>query len=219
MIYFLYVTIWRFFNVNYSNFFSVFSCEIKADDSTPSENNIETPSVSSNVSPANLSFIAATGLISALSTDVSEIDSDALNTEGVTSSLYDGGVCKAVTFQHVISNIDSSDTPELELTIPSGMLKSGIKGNTSDVTPKKIHCIPHNRTYSDEETAQVKIVNSTQLLELLSVKNDSQGNCAVVLFYAPWCFFCSEVAPHYNALARAFPQLDILAIDAIHFSK
>ena len=39
------------------------------------------------------------------------------------------------------------------------------------------------------------------------------------MFYAPWCPFCADIAPHYNAIARAFYQIDILAIDAIHFSN
>ena len=63
----------------------------------------------------------------------------------------------------------------------------------------------------------VKLVNNTALMSLLTQNNTN--TCAVVLFFAPWCQFCADVAPHFNALARVFPQLHVLAIDAIHFSK
>lgn len=68
-------------------------------------------------------------------------------------------------------------------------------------------------------TLQVKIVNSTELLEILNFsKNQKLSPCVLVMFYAPWCYFCAKTAPHYNALARAFPQLNILAVDTSHFS-
>ena len=66
---------------------------------------------------------------------------------------------------------------------------------------------------------QVKVVNSTELLDILSLsKSQKSSACVLVMFYAPWCHFCAQTSPHYNALARAFPQLDILAVDTSHFS-
>ena len=67
----------------------------------------------------------------------------------------------------------------------------------------------------------VHIVNSSELLAQLGTRANSSivGRCTVVLFYAPWCLFCARLAPHYNALARAFPSLDVVAIDAFHFSR
>lgn len=83
---------------------------------------------------------------------------------------------------------------------------------------KKLACIPRNMS---ELTGPplVKIVNSSELLLQLGSKNATNGRCTVVLFYAPWCIFSAQVAPHYNALARAFPKLDVVAIDAFHFSN
>ena len=81
----------------------------------------------------------------------------------------------------------------------------------------KINCIGRNIT--SNESNLVRIINSTELLQRLSFKNESLGTCVVVMFYAPWCRFCASTAPVYNALARAFPQLDTLAIDAVHFSR
>jgi thiol-disulfide isomerase/thioredoxin len=88
--------------------------------------------------------------------------------------------------------------------------------NITDRTTRKIVCLKRNKTENVSESVQQ--VNSTELLLKLNSKNDTSGNCAVVMFYAPWCMFCAETAPHYNALARAFPEIDVLAIDAIHFN-
>jgi len=78
-------------------------------------------------------------------------------------------------------------------------------------------CIPRNRT--ENSTLEVELVNSTTLLSILGNKNESLGPCSVVLFFAPWCMFCARIAPYYNAVARAFPQMNVLAIDSIHFSR
>ena len=79
---------------------------------------------------------------------------------------------------------------------------------------RRITCVPRNGTQQ-----RVRIVTSAELIQMLGPKNETHGHCAVVMFYAPWCVFCARVAPHFNALARAFPQLDVLAIDAMYFSK
>ncbi|CAH1793666.1 unnamed protein product [Owenia fusiformis] len=94
--------------------------------------------------------------------------------------------------------------------------------NATTVDKRKYVCTPKNLTKNDTEletTPIVKIVNSTELLEILTERNGSAGNCAVVLFFAPWCPFCAKAAPEFNAVARAFPQLDVLAIDSMHFSS
>ncbi|KAK3579522.1 hypothetical protein CHS0354_028351 [Potamilus streckersoni] len=96
--------------------------------------------------------------------------------------------------------------------------------NSTDWGKKKFQC--KGRNMNNSYTVQeVKIVNNTVLLQMLNFERnetDSENNtsdCILVLFFAPWCHFCAKTAPHYNALARAFPQLDVLAIDAAHFSN
>src|SRR5437016_4471961 len=65
-----------------------------------------------------------------------------------------------------------------------------------------------------------QIVNLTQLVQDVlwtntSIKNRTMpANCSVVLFYASWCPFSAKAAPHFNALARAFPHLRVAAIDS-----
>jgi thiol-disulfide isomerase/thioredoxin len=83
----------------------------------------------------------------------------------------------------------------------------------------KYKCIGRNITL-ENVTSIVKIINNTRLLQMLNFeKNDTLSDCVLVIFYAPWCRFCAKVAPSFNALARAFPDLDIVAVDAAHFSK
>ena len=38
--------------------------------------------------------------------------------------------------------------------------------------------------------------------------------CSLTLFFASWCDFSARAAPHYNALARVFPQIKMYAVDS-----
>ncbi|GFR62133.1 thioredoxin domain-containing protein 15 [Elysia marginata] len=88
---------------------------------------------------------------------------------------------------------------------------------TDSIKRTRFQCAIKNVTAND--VGKVKVVNSTELLDILSLsKSQKSAACVLVMFYAPWCHFCAQTAPHYNALARAFPQLDILAVDTSHFS-
>lgn len=66
----------------------------------------------------------------------------------------------------------------------------------------------------------VEIVNGTQLIKILlpdpNVTNDVlPAKCVLILFYATFCTFSSMAAPHFNALSRAFPDVKMVAIDAM----
>lgn len=50
-----------------------------------------------------------------------------------------------------------------------------------------------------------------------SMKPDYPGNCVVMLFYSKSCAGSSLVIPHYNALARNFPDIKVAAIDAFEY--
>lgn len=45
------------------------------------------------------------------------------------------------------------------------------------------------------------------------------GPCVVVLFYARWCVFSSQAAPHFNALPRFYPHIKAIAIDAMKHQR
>ncbi|XP_024893219.1 thioredoxin domain-containing protein 15-like isoform X1 [Temnothorax curvispinosus] len=81
---------------------------------------------------------------------------------------------------------------------------------------------------SEKIYGPVEIVNATRLMELLILdpgpsnrsRNDKDGKqlpgtCVLVLFYARWCVFSSQAAPHFNAIPRSFPHVKAVAIDAI----
>ncbi|KAL6260020.1 hypothetical protein P5V15_009926 [Pogonomyrmex californicus] len=81
---------------------------------------------------------------------------------------------------------------------------------------------------SEKIYGPVEIVNATRLMELLILdpgpsnrsRNDKDGKqlpgtCVLVLFYARWCIFSSQAAPHFNAIPRSFPYIKTVAIDAI----
>lgn len=87
----------------------------------------------------------------------------------------------------------------------------------------------------------VEVVNATRLMELLIMepsnrtdaskssdeKDDNKltngktnsTTCVLVLFYARWCLFSSQAAPHFNALARYFSDIKIVAIDASKYQS
>ncbi|KAK7491239.1 hypothetical protein BaRGS_00017510 [Batillaria attramentaria] len=122
-------------------------------------------------------------------------------------------------FQEVEKSSNSSDVANKSSANSSEATEKDESKNTTDSSKKtKFHCVGKNVT--ENTTALVRVVNSTVLLELLSFdKNQSVSDCVLVMFYAPWCHFCAATAPHYNALGRAFPQLDVLAVDTVHFSN
>ena len=46
-------------------------------------------------------------------------------------------------------------------------------------------------------------------------RNDQlPGNCVVILFYTKFCPGCQALIPHYNSLARNFPDIKVAALDA-----
>lgn len=69
-----------------------------------------------------------------------------------------------------------------------------------------------------EEFPAVKLVNSSVLAStIIPSSNKTANECVLILFYAPWCHFCAAAAPHYNALARLYPSVHVLAINAIKY--
>lgn len=81
-------------------------------------------------------------------------------------------------------------------------------------TPKNAN--PHPECYRSNftifrETNSVKLVNGSRLTQTLA--EAELNECFLVLFYVTWCPFSAKLAPIFNALPKAFPNLDILAFD------
>ncbi|KAJ8964185.1 hypothetical protein NQ317_013599 [Molorchus minor] len=71
-------------------------------------------------------------------------------------------------------------------------------------------------------SSSVQLINDTELIKLLQpdpkvIDRDIPGLCVMVLFYSHLCPFSSMAAPHYNALPRVFPDVKIVAINAMMY--
>lgn len=76
------------------------------------------------------------------------------------------------------------------------------------------------RTHPENATSPgVNVVNASECMRILELEpeTDEHGSsklhCALVLFFSRQCPFSIKMAPNYNALGRAFPGLDIMAVD------
>ncbi|CAG2066841.1 unnamed protein product, partial [Timema podura] len=70
------------------------------------------------------------------------------------------------------------------------------------------------------EQPSVELVNNTRLVSILVTEPNitnrrTPADCVVLLFYARFCPFSSMAAPHFNALPRAFPRIQMAAVDAM----
>ena len=129
-----------------------------------------------------------------------------------------------------LSDSYNYDNTTIEETLEAGdsspVTTSTLDTATEDIVPanetsdaenstraNKVSCSCNN-TLEDSPEPRVQLVNGSTYQSLIfgehnsSITNRSQAAiCSVTLFYAPWCDFSAAAAPHYNALARVFPQL------------
>lgn len=107
--------------------------------------------------------------------------------------------------------------PQLEVQA-SPEENNTVNGTNGGNSTSKIRCTL--KTTLEGIIPEVKIMNLSSLLNALTpVPNITDGECAVVLFYSPWCVFSARAAPHFNALARVFPQISFYAIDAVQHTN
>jgi hypothetical protein len=85
-------------------------------------------------------------------------------------------------------------------------IAKALNASNTNKTKTQIVCNVKNNTDN-----KVQLVNGSQLSSTLTQSHSN--DCFVVMFYASWCRFSGQLAPYYNALPRAFSQLDIFAID------
>ncbi|XP_072256837.1 thioredoxin domain-containing protein 15 [Pyxicephalus adspersus] len=94
-------------------------------------------------------------------------------------------------------------------------IKTEESNSTDGNKPLKVNCVERNITGIDNFTLQ--IINASQ--DLMELLNPNSSECSMVLFFTPWCRFSAALAPHFNALPRAFPTLHFLALDASQHSS
>ena len=110
---------------------------------------------------------------------------------------------------------ESTNTENLRATTASQATTT-----TSTVTPSSTttqstppNCVVSAKLNQTDKIIrnEVKLVNGSHLTRTLS--DSASLECFLVLFYVPWCPFSARLAPLFNALPKAFPNLDILAFD------
>lgn len=132
----------------------------------------------------------------------------------------DTPIMEYTTGEENIDNLPSYlDTlPYINVTKPTAENATVENATTEETnsTQKYVQCLPN---YGASE---VQIVNDTELIKLLipdtNITNkETPGKCVCVLFYSKFCPFSSLAAPHFNALPRAFPDIKMVAINAMMY--
>ena len=81
--------------------------------------------------------------------------------------------------------------------------------NASTVPSHRWPC----KSFSISNTTKTVIVsNETLFTDILAEMNTTHG-CGLLLFYSPYCEFCANLAPLYNAIGRSYPDLAVMALD------
>lgn len=81
----------------------------------------------------------------------------------------------------------------------------------------KVKCIPAKGNGTLHIITSLKEVISVLAPHGNSSRRTLAGNCVVMLFFTKTCIHSARMAPHYNALARHFPDIKITALDAVDF--
>lgn len=131
----------------------------------------------------------------------------------------------------VTSNVNTKQSVEAfeKVSLPGGFneelqsnvslaVNETISNSTETVNriPRLVHCL------LGMGDSQVQLTNDTELIKLLQpdpkiTERDAPGLCVVVLFYSNYCPFSTMAAPHFNALPRAFPDIKMVAINAMMY--
>lgn len=96
------------------------------------------------------------------------------------------------------------------------------KTQSINETRKLVKCKEIVYDQSEFTEPSVEIINGTALAKLLQIKpditsRDVEADCVLVLFHARACPFSAHAAPHFNALARSYPNIKMVALDALKY--
>ncbi|KAA0720508.1 Thioredoxin domain-containing protein 15 [Triplophysa tibetana] len=113
------------------------------------------------------------------------------------------------------SELEETPEPKLSAVIHTDPIDTNSQNLTETSKAYKVNCDKRNITGIENFTIQV--LNSSQ--DLMEFLNANGTECSLVLFYTTWCQFSANLAPHFNALPRAFPTMHFLALDASQHSS
>lgn len=121
---------------------------------------------------------------------------------------------------NVVSDVNKTLT-NLYNTVTLANVTAENTTQSANETRKLVKC---KEIVYDEKEIQpsVEIINGSYLAKLLQVKpditsRDMEADCVLVLFYARACPFSAHAAPHYNALARSYTNVKMVALDALKY--
>ncbi|XP_017785952.1 PREDICTED: thioredoxin domain-containing protein 15 [Nicrophorus vespilloides] len=94
------------------------------------------------------------------------------------------------------------------------MTLTNITEQEPNVTQKFVSCLENGGS------PEVQLVNDTEVMKMLVpdtniTSKEQPGKCILVLFYSKYCPFSSLAAPPFNALSRVFPDIKMVAINAM----
>lgn len=137
-----------------------------------------------------------------------EIDSETLKENEAIDSLENTVADSNKSFSLLLNQVRSENFTSINSTY------------LANDTLKSVKC--KERVYEEGEELEVEIVNGTHLAKLLQTQpditsRDVEADCVLVLFYARACPFSAHAAPYFNALARAYPKIKMVALDALKY--
>ncbi|XP_049876409.1 thioredoxin domain-containing protein 15 [Pectinophora gossypiella] len=138
-----------------------------------------------------------------------EVDNDEPNVDESESLL-----------SNVVSDVNKTLT-SLYNHVTSANITAENATQAANETRKLVKC--KDIVYEDIEIEpSVEIINGSRLNKMLQIKpditsRDMEADCVLVLFYARACPFSAHAAPHFNALARSYPNVKMVALDALKY--
>jgi thiol-disulfide isomerase/thioredoxin len=122
---------------------------------------------------------------------------------------------------HVVSDVNKTLT-NLYNHVTSANVSVENSTQTANETRKLVKCRDILYDSNEELEPSVEIINGSHLSKLLHIKpditsRDMEADCVLVLFHARACPFSAHAAPHFNALARSYPNVRMVAIDALKY--
>ncbi|KAK9887833.1 hypothetical protein WA026_000144 [Henosepilachna vigintioctopunctata] len=121
----------------------------------------------------------------------------------------------------VLENVENDASIPTEDVSPNTTIN--VKWGTSNLTTAKNETIKVVQcSHVPYDNLTVQIVNDTELIRILTpnsniTSRDVSAPCVLVLFYSKYGTFSSMAAPHFNALPRAFPTIQMVAINAMMY--
>ncbi|XP_004924424.1 thioredoxin domain-containing protein 15 [Bombyx mori] len=122
---------------------------------------------------------------------------------------------------NVVSDVNKTLT-NLYNTMTLANVTAENKTQNVNETRKLVKCKEIVYDVSEEVEPTVELINATYLGKLLQINpdittRDVEADCVLVLFYARACPFSAHAAPHFNALSRSYPNVKMVAVDALKY--